>query len=393
MAPEALVDDLVKTLELAGFQPTRDVTVDGHSVDVLLEEHAQRTGFICQEHESGRNINALIYDWYDTLRATNLDKVVLVLDGYDIAGEHREMAERYGIAIWSSRKLENLFDTAADEGEYAKSDILEAMQIIRDEMELLTFYRDRDGIEVEKEHGIGVQESVERVQNLDVVPEDEDRLPLAGFSDSDGNFIEFYRRSTVDIELRLHEDETGYDEAASLGDLEDSQIVELITRFMKKDFDRLKAYIEGARDIDEITSVTTILENLNTFRIRKTVQKLERQDRGAFALLYLEDSDLFIQCERQRNGMLLKYPITSSMMVEQRDEFEKLLASKGFEHVEKAGTSLLNEKEYMEDSAFLSADFGNEYDLLIQVVTDLFKHIFETIQDTEIHRSLKQDRQ
>ena len=120
--------DVARIFSLIGLKPALNVRLNGHEIDVLVTCGDKRLAIECKQYESGKlEIRDLIYEWATKSRELGFDKVLLVIVGCEVKPAEKELANKYGIAIWDEKDFEKFFTKAIERREEARDEILESI--------------------------------------------------------------------------------------------------------------------------------------------------------------------------------------------------------------------------------------------------------------------------
>ncbi len=110
-----LEKNVARLFRLGGFEPELNKKIDDYEIDVFLKYKSIKRGIECKQYErSSLAIRNLIHEWNSKNRELNFDKILLVLVGCKITDKDRNLARKYGITIWDTKKFNELFDEAIE---------------------------------------------------------------------------------------------------------------------------------------------------------------------------------------------------------------------------------------------------------------------------------------
>ena len=120
-----------------GFKTELNSKEYGFETDVIASRNNFTIIIEAKQYEGYINLGALIDQWANRARRTNVDRVLLVVTGYkEISEEYYKLAEQEGIYLWDEETIHNLNDIETNSQLYFEigkllkfTDIMEQLEI------------------------------------------------------------------------------------------------------------------------------------------------------------------------------------------------------------------------------------------------------------------------
>lgn len=119
-----------RIFDLAGFKVSRNIRLAGFEVDVHARYKDLEIIAECKQYESSSlNLPNLIFTWVGKNKKIGASKVLLVIYGQKVSGEHYRLAREENISIWTEDELNKFLDLSIEKGLDASLDILENLNL------------------------------------------------------------------------------------------------------------------------------------------------------------------------------------------------------------------------------------------------------------------------
>ncbi len=117
-------------LKLIGIKSRCNVIINGYETDVFFQYNKQKIGIECKQREkSSISIRNLIHEWNSKNTEIKLDKIILIIFGYDMTEQDFNLAKKFGITIWDESLFTEMYQEAINNKENAKEVILKRLGI------------------------------------------------------------------------------------------------------------------------------------------------------------------------------------------------------------------------------------------------------------------------
>lgn len=132
----SLLESTVQRIfDLAGFKVSRNIRLAGFEVDVHARYRDLEIIIECKQYESSSlNLPNLIFTWVGKNKKIGASKVLLVIYGQEVSGEHYRLAREENVSIWTEDDLNKFLDLSIEKGLDASLDILENLNLDVDEV-------------------------------------------------------------------------------------------------------------------------------------------------------------------------------------------------------------------------------------------------------------------